>query len=379
MFEMTKEKEESASSQGGLQDKSEKMKVVDETQTRLALGVTPEEAATFTQEVKKIGELSPKLFARVLTGLYLLDLLGAEQADEIIAGRLVMNRWPKPKAVNSMAISIMEDGMQIMLLVIPGTVAVKMGYAVEDFEGNQIPEDQLARTVVIVDGQTRYMAIKKIMKEHPDKTPANVFAYFPTNWTDLTKMLQAINLKVFTWKNSDYITGVIGLDSIDKETKAALKYVQALERLGYNYTAACELVTLHKGIIKKPGLVKAMSGTTDKLKFDDAKYGIEIHKAAQGKFAAKNEDVLMNKAVPEFVIDKWNGVCNDLSKKEAKAYMVTFFNSLSGDEIKEIVSPSGYKRGCGKSKAAFVTDLFNDAFDKFAANHPLEEFKGKAE
>ena len=368
-----------ASFQGGLQDKREEMNVVDETQVKLAPGVTPEEAATFTQEVKKIGELSPKHFVRVFMGLYLLDLLGAEQADEIIAGRVVMNRWPKPKAVNSIAISIMEDGMQIMLLVIPGTVAVKMGYAVEDFEGNRIPEDQLVRTVVIVDGQTRYMAIKKIMKEHPDKAPANAFAYFPTNWTDLTKMLQAINLKVFTWKNSDYITGVIGLDSIDKETKAALKYVQALERLGYNYTAACELVTLHKGIIKKPGLVKAMSGTTDKLKFDDAKYGIEIHKAAQGKFAAKNEDVLMNKAVPEFVIDKWNVVCNDLSKKEATAYMVAFFNSLSGDKIKEIVSPSGYKRGCGKSKASFVTGLFNDAFDKFAANHPLEGFKGKAE
>ena len=202
---MTKEKEEPASSQGGLQEKREEMKVVDETQARLATYVIPEEAATFTQKVKKFGELGPKHFARVLTGLYLFDLLGAEQAGEIIAGRVVMNRWPKPKAVNSMAISIMEDGMQIMLLVIPGTVAVKMGYAVEDFEGNRIPEEQLVRTVVIVDGQTRYMAIKKIMKEHPDKAPANVFAYFPTNWTDLTKMLQAINLKVFTWKNSDYI------------------------------------------------------------------------------------------------------------------------------------------------------------------------------
>lgn len=372
---MTKEKEGSTSSQGGLQDKSEKMKVVDETQSRLAPDVTPEEAVTFSQEVKKIGELSPKYFARVLTGLYLFDLLGAEQADEIIAGRLVMNRWPKSKAINSMAVSIMENGMQVMLLVIPGTVAVKMGYAVEDFEGKPIPEDQLARTIIIVDGQTRYMAIMKIMKEHPDKAPANVFAYFPTNWIDLTKMLQAINLKVFTWKNSDFITGVIGLDSIDTETKAALKHVQALERLGYNYTAACEFITLHKGIIKKPGLVKAMNGTTEKLKFDDAKYGMEIHKAAQGKFAANNEKVLMNKAVPEFVISRWTNICNDLSKKEATAYMAAFFNSLSGDEVKEIVSPSGYKRGCGKPKASFVTDLFNDAFDNFQANHPLDEFK----
>ena len=355
---MTKEKEGPANPQGGLQDKREEMNVVDETQARLAPDITPEEAATYSQAVKKFGELSPKYFARVLTGFYLLDLLGAEQACEIIAGRVVMNRWPKFKAINSMAVSIMEDGLQVMLIVVPGTVAVKMGYAVEDFEGKPIPEDQLARTVIIVDGQTRYMAIRKIMKEHPDKVPVNVFAYFPTSWVDLPKMLQAINLKVFTWKNSDFITGLIGLDSIGKETRAALKHVQALERLGYNYTAACEFVTLHKGIIKKPGLVKAMSDQTAKLNFDDAKYGMEIHKA-----------------VPEFVIDKWNHICCDLNKKEATVCMTAFFNSLSGDEVKEIVSPSGYKRGCGKSKASFVTDLFNDAFDKFVANHPLDEFK----
>ena len=105
------------SSQGGLQDKREEMSVIDETQARLAPDVTPEEAATYSQEVKKFGELSPKHFAIVFMGLCLLDLLGAEQADEIIVGRVVMNRWPKSKAVNSMAVSIMEDGLQVMLLV----------------------------------------------------------------------------------------------------------------------------------------------------------------------------------------------------------------------------------------------------------------------
>ena len=63
---MTKEKEEPASSQGGLQDKREEKKVLDETQSRLAPDVTPEEAATFSQEVKKIGELSPNILPKCL-------------------------------------------------------------------------------------------------------------------------------------------------------------------------------------------------------------------------------------------------------------------------------------------------------------------------
>lgn len=370
---MTKEKEGPANPQGGLQDKSETIEVVDTVMQ--ASGSSGIDAEFCQDAIHKLKGYDPEHVFEVMTALSILDLNGIIKTDILKRGRVVMNRWPKSKAVNSMAVSIMEDGLQVMLLVIPGTVAVKMGYAVEDFEGKPIPEDQLARTVIIVDGQTRYMAIRKIMKEHPDKAPANVFAYFPTSWVDLPKMLQAINLKVFTWKNSDFITGVIGLDSIGKETRAALKHVQALERLGYNYTAACEFVTLHKGIIKKPGLVKAMSAPTAKLNFDDAKYGMEIHKAAQGKFAAKNEDVLKNKAVPEFVIDKWNHICCDLNKKEATVCMTAFFNSLSSDDVKEIVSPSGYKRGCGKSKASFVTDLFNDAFDKFLSSHPLDEFK----
>lgn len=374
---MKKEQEEPVCSQGGLKGTMETIEVADTATQESGLPVIDTEFCK--DAIRKIKAVAPEHVFEVMTSLSILDLNGIIKVDKIKLGRLVMNRWPKPKAVNSMAVSIMENGMQVMLLVIPGTVAVKMGYAVEDFEGKPIPENQLARTVIIVDGQTRCMAIRKIMKEHPDKVPANMFAYFPTNWIDLTKMLQAINLKVFTWKNSDFITGVIGLDSIDTETKAALKHVQALERLGYNYTAACEFITLHKGIIKKPGLVKAMNGTTEKLKFDDAKYGMEIHKTAQGKFAAKNEKVLMNKAVPEFVISKWANICNDLSKKEATAYMAAFFNSLSGDEVKEIVSPSGYKRGCGKPKASFVTDLFNDAFDKFQSNHPLDEFKNKTQ
>ena len=370
---MSKEKEGPANPQGGLQDNSEKIEVAN---TVMQESDPPAVDVEFCQDaIHKLKGYDPEHVFEVMTALSILDLNGIIKTDILKRGRVVMNRWPKSKAVNSMAVSIMEDGLQVMLLVIPGTVAVKMGYAVEDFEGKPIPEDQLARTVIIVDGQTRYMAIRKIMKEHPDKAPANVFAYFPTSWVDLPKMLQAINLKVFTWKNSDFITGVIGLDSIGKETRAALKHVQALERLGYNYTAACEFVTLHKGIIKKPGLVKAMSDPTAKLNFDDAKYGMEIHKAAQGKFAAKNEDVLKNKAVPEFVINKWNHICCDLNKKEATVCMTAFFNSLSSDDVKEIVSPSGYKRGCGKSKASFVTDLFNDAFDKFLSSHPLDEFK----
>ena len=196
----------------------------------------------------------------------------------------------------------MADGIQVMLLVIPGTVAVMMGYDVEDFDGNPIPEEQLVQTVIIVDGQTRYMAIRKIMNEHLGKTPANVFAYFPTNWINLTKMLQTINLKVFTWKNSDFICGLERAGNISDGTARALSFVRQLERQGYNFTAACEWMTLVKGIIRKPSLVKAMNATDSKLCYDNSEYGIKIHETAKSKFMGNNEKALKNKTVPEFII-----------------------------------------------------------------------------
>lgn len=376
--EMNEEKECLVNSQGGLQDKSEKFEVA---------GTAVQESDVYAVDAKacqdaiqKFKEVAPEQILEVMPGLLtILDFNGIINVGKLKIGRLVMNRWPKQKSVNSMALSIMADGIQVMLLVIPGVIAVKMGYTVEDFDGNPIPEEQLPYAVIIVDGQTRYMAIRKIMKEYPDKAPANVFAYFPTNWINLTKMLQAINLKVFTWKNSDYITGIIGMGNIDMKVKAALKYVQTLEKSGYNYTAACEWMTLVKGIIRKPSLVKAMNGAEAKLSYDNSDYGFKIHVAAKAKFTGANEKVLKNKTVPEFIIDKWNNACNELNKKEATSYIIAYLNGLADKDVTEIVSPSCYKRGNGKPKADFIKAQLEASFVKFSKANPFEAFKDKTE
>lgn len=376
--EMKEEKECLVNSQGGLQDKSEKIEVT---------GTAVQESDSYAVDaeacqdaIQKIKEVAPEQILEVMPGLLtILNFNGIINIGKLKIGRLVMNRWPKQKSVNSMALSIMADGIQVMLLVIPGVIAVKMGYTVEDFDGNPIPEEQLPYAVIIVDGQTRYMAIMKIMKEHPDKIPANVFAYFPTNWINLTKMLQAINLKVFTWKNSDYITGIIGMDNIDKKAKVALMYVQTLEKSGYNYTAACEWMTLGKGIIRKPSLVKAMNATDSKLCYDNSEYGIKIHETAKSKFTGNNEKALKNKTVPEFIIDKWNNACNELNKKEATSYIIAYLNGLADKDVAEIVSPSGYKRGNGKPKADFIKAQLEDSFQRFYKANPFAAFKANVE
>lgn len=367
-----------ASKDEALDVKTEK-NVVNESNAGNAYGLTQEQEEYCRKETQRMADLSSKHFAQVMVCLYIVNLLEAENEGEIIVGRLVMNRMPKTKSVNALTETIKDVGMQIMPLVIPGTVADHFGYAVENFDGNPIPEDKLYMTVIIIDGQTRYSAIRKLRKDNPYGKLPEVFAYFPINWINLTKMLQAINLKVFTWSNSDFICGLERAGNISDETAKALSFVRRLERQGYNFTAACEWMTLGKGIIRKPSLVKAMNASDSKLCYDNSEYGIKIHETAKSKFTGNNEKALKNKTVPEFIIDKWNNACNELNKKEATSYIIAYLNGLADKDVAEIVSPSGYKRGNGKPKADFIKAQLEDSFRRFNNANPFAAFKVNTE
>ena len=111
--------------------------------------LSPADVDFCEKETQKIADLSPKMFAKVFSVLYIVDLLGAEKAGKIRIARLKMNRKPKVKAVESLVETILEVGAQIMCVIIPATVAVRFGFAVTDFEGNPIPENELSRNAGI--------------------------------------------------------------------------------------------------------------------------------------------------------------------------------------------------------------------------------------
>lgn len=348
------------------------MSIVQKELQKIAGELSPADIEFCKEETQKIADLSPKMFAKIFTSLYIVNLLGAEEAGIIKIAKLGINRNPKAKSVELMQGTILEVGVQIMCVVIPSTVAARFGFTIMDFEGNPIPEDELSKTVVIIDGQTRYSSIQKIRKEHPD-IKVELYAYFPLHWIALDKMLQAINLKVFTWANSDFMTGVLGNANIDKDIKLVLEYVQMLESRGYNYTPACEWATLTKGIIRKTPLVKAMSEENPTLKYSYSKFGMAIHKAAMEKFSGTNEDALKSKTIPELIIEKWNAACVDLSQNEATKHIIRFISGISNDSLREMVAPSRYKRGCGKKKEAFVKEQFEQSYQEFLELEHLKQ------
>lgn len=328
-------------------------------------------------EAKIVNGLEADGLAGTAIGISLINLTGAYRANKIKIARLRMNRKPNIKAIKALKESLKKYGQQIMLLLIPATIAKDMGFDIEDFNSNEIPEEELIMTVVVIDGQTRLQAYWDAIAEEPNSSICDLYAYFPLRWIPLDEMLKLINLKVFSWKNSDFMTGVISNKAITDKTKQALGFIQKLESEGYNYTAACEFVTMNKGIIRKTPLVKAMSSNNSILEFDKAEFGIAICKAAKKKFAGKNESAIKNKTIPELIIDKWNIACKELSQKEAKSYIIAFIDQIDSNTLTELVSPSGYERGKGKKKDEFIKEHFIIAFKNFQTSHPYSEFKDK--
>lgn len=328
-------------------------------------------------EEKIVNMLEPDGLAGTVMEKSLINLTGAYKAGKIKVARLKMNRKPKAKAIKALKESIMKVGQQILLLLIPATVAKAMGFEIESFDGKDIPEDELSITVVVVDGQTRLQAYLEFLDEDPNSSMSDLFAYFPLNLVSLGEMLTSINLKVFCWKNSDFITGILGTGNVEDEKKKALKYIKELESANYNYTSACEWVTFRKGIITKTPLVNAMNFSSSSLDLQQSKYAIEIIQAARNKFTGDNESALKRKAFPEFIITQWNDAGSELIYSERVECFKKFFDGLSDEDVNNIAKPSGYTRKCGKKKEEFIIEQLEKSFKEFLTSHPYSEFKDK--
>lgn len=318
------------------------------------------------KEIERLLTYLPDAFALVFSTIFLVDLKKwVEKGGKL--GRLKINRIPKQKFINALAESIKKFGIQTMGIVITARQAIEAGYEITDFDYNTIPEEEYDDYLIIPDGQTRRGAIEKIKNECPSTGYPNYYAHFPLNCeTDLTDVLQTININRFNWTNSDYFTG----NSSDSFT-----FIKDLESKGYNYTAACEWARLQPGIINKRPLLNLMKDSKTKYAIDNFKYGERLYKKASLKFSGDKEIALKTKTVPEFIISKWSYVSDILNKEEATQCLEKFIEEMKEAECKEVVNPKGYKRGCKKKKEDFVNEQLEKSFTDFESKFPRDSFK----
>ena len=226
-------------------------------------------------------------------------------------------------------------------------------------------------TLIILDGNGRcnfLLGLKGGPKEWPD-----VYAIFPpknrAGYYDIPKSLEVMNTKVTVWKTSDYLIKRILEEGV--KSHKGWKAINQLVQKGYNYQAACELMTLRSDRITQNEIT---SGDAKRifLHFDSA---VKIHKSLVKRFCEGDKDkTLKTKAFPAKVSELWLDLQAKKGDAPATDYMIEFINQFPQDKVKEIWDAKGYKGddGAKVTKDAVRIGILETQFNEYLKQHPFD-------
>ena len=272
-------------------------------------------------------------------------------------------------------------------IVVPAEQAIKEGLEVLDENGNKLYIDnpELGRYLIIIDGQHREEAIRRINakvrekyerdlsvaktpeererveKEYKD-SQVDMFVMLPlNNDIKVVSLLEEVNVATRPWSGGDFLTKILNTnhDGIDL---TPLKWIK--EKMGSCSDTAAKLwgsMDASKSF-SKTQLIKAGSDE-EKLKelvnMSDHKFGVQIFESAQYKLG---DDIVKLKVVPSWVIAKLSQLSADISKKEATCKLVKFFNDMTIDRASII---KGAKKTDSRTKEQVIKVELTKAWDEY--------------
>lgn len=193
--------------------------------------------------------------------------------------------------------------------------------------------------IVVIDGQHRFIASRKIIKETKDgkellrdtDTPIvddNKLIFMECGVdTSISKILGAANYAARTWQTNDYLSGA-ALDSTDEATKLAGKLVKR----GFKANTISLIMYGKADKLKSSDLKRAYEDKAlnpNGLDLDSAKHFIEV---ASSKFADK---VLKKRYIIQAVIELNNiDKLSDLTEEQVKAIS----KAKSKEEVMELLN-----------------------------------------
>ena len=269
--------------------------------------------------------------------------------------------------------SLMKHYPHHPFIVITEKMAEAAGIKVKRFSNDDPtkPFNGSGYTLIILDGNGRcnfLLGLKGGPKEWPD-----VYAIFPpknrAGYYDIPKSLEVMNTKVTVWKTSDYLIKRILEEGV--KSHKGWKAINQLVQKGYNYQAACELMTLRSDRITQNEIT---SGDAKRifLHFDSA---VKIHKSLVKRFCEGDKDkTLKTKAFPAKVSELWLDLQAKKGDAPATDYMIEFINQFPQDKVKEIWDAKGYKGddGAKVTKDAVRIGILETQFNEYLKQHPFD-------
>lgn len=209
-----------------------------------------------------------------------------------------------------------------------------------------------------------------LLSIEPEKWPP-LYGVFPTEDINgnfnLKKLLEVINTQVKTWDTSNFLVKRIMEEG--KDGHQGWQSIQNLLHKGYNYQAACELMTLKTDRIPKSVI---NNGKADEV-FAHYEYADEIYNALVSKFGEGDDKTLKTKTFPAEISRIWGKLRDKAGVKKATEHVLKFINQLTSGQVQEIASAKSKEVGGATiSKDEHRISLLKTAFEKFMAKNPLE-------
>lgn len=139
------------------------------------------------------------------------------------------NRDLAKNNVNSKVKSLSECGMNLVpIMVVEGKKAVDDGCSLVSPDGKDIDNDA-EKYLVIVDGQHRYSAALKLMKEEKDEkniTDDSIRFFLDYSDRNTKELLAVTNIESYKWKAGDFAKGAVLYKPDDKVAKFANEYLE---------------------------------------------------------------------------------------------------------------------------------------------------------
>lgn len=256
--------------------------------------------------------------------------------------KLSINRQVQQTALKAKVKSIRAaQGIICPCLVMGARKCLKDGLSVLRSDGTEVnlSDSDVDRILVIIDGQHRDDAIKKLNQElKKGESAYECYYYLPLNPNPhIVDLLREVNVSTKPWKGGDFLTNVILTAPQDVDTEMLL-WVQA-RYASCGDVASWLWATLDPSrVYLKSTLVKA-SKSEDLLKKvadkTDFEFGKKLYVTAEAKLSS---DLVKLKIVPLTIIDFMKKQTVSSNKQDATDKICAFLNSLTDNQVNTLKS-----------------------------------------
>ena len=261
--------------------------------------------------------------------------------------------------------SILTYGAQRPLLFITAKMAKAAGMAVVRFTNDKSARPITDDALVIVDGNGRMNYLFCLEDSERPQFYGTFIVKDSLGYYNPRKAMEVINTECVMWKTQDMVQKRQLEDG--GQAHEGWSFISKLvNKMGYNYQAACQTATLATDRIKKGAVTDGDAKTI----FSHFKSAVIIHDALVAKFGEGDDKTLKTKEFTKEISVLWNKLQRRGGDDTATEQFVKFIDGLKDAKVKEIKEAKNVKGGLKKDDIR--KNILNEQFNQFIGKENID-------